>query len=131
MGLLERLAALAVEQGHGGGFADVLGDDVAAAFVGGDGGGGFVHHDVGPQAVNLVFGTDAGYQFQDGGGYFHLLQQLAAAGYAVSFGGFGGLLLRHKAIRVGFVGDAPFYHFLPFGGGKVAVRFHRQAESIQ
>ena len=130
MGLLERLAALAVEQGHGGGFADVLGDDVAAALVGGDSCGGFVHHDIGPQPVNLIFGADAGDQFQDRGGYFHLLQQFAAAGYAVSFGGFGIAPLRHKAVGVGFVSDAAFYHFLPFDRGKVAVRFYRQAEPV-
>ena len=67
--LLEGLAALAVEQGHLGGLAHVVGEHVVAALVGGDGAGRLVHHDVGAEAVNLVLGADVGNQFQYVVGY--------------------------------------------------------------
>ena len=65
VGLLEGLAALTVQQSHLGCFTHVLRRYLGAPFVGGDGAGSLVHHDVGPHTVHLVFGADIGYQLQN------------------------------------------------------------------
>ena len=131
MGLLEGLAALAMEQGHLGGLTHIIGDHVIAALVGGDGAGGLVHHDVSPQAVNLVLGADAGDELQNVVGHGDAAQKLLAAEDALPLGGLGLLPGVHEAEGVGLVGDAALDHLTAFLRGEGAVDLDGQAEAIQ
>ena len=131
VGLLEGLAALAVEEGHQGGFADVGHGHGGAAFVGGDGGGGFVHYDVAAQAVHLVLGADVGNQFQDVVGHCHIGQALLAGDDAFPFRLFVGGPVVHKAEGFGFKGHSAADDGAAFRRGEYAVHFHRQSEAVQ
>ena len=64
-GLLEGLAALAMEQGHQGGLAHIFHVDDSATLVGSDRAGGLVHDDVAAQPIDLVLGADVGDELQD------------------------------------------------------------------
>ena len=72
VGLLERLAALAVQQRHLGGLPHVLHGNQGAALVGCDGAGRLVHYDVTPHPIHLVFETNIGDQPQNLIAYPHL-----------------------------------------------------------
>ena len=85
VGLLGRLAALAVQQRHLGGLPHVFHRNLGATLVGGDGAGCFVHYDVAPHSIHLVFGTDIGDQSQNLIANLYLSQQFLAAQQPLSF----------------------------------------------
>ena len=131
MGLLERLATLPVEQGHQSRFPHVRNANRSAPFVGGDGAGGFVHHNVAAQPVNLVLGANVGNQFQNGIGDNHTGQALLAGDDAFPLRLLIGSPIIHKVVGGGFKRHPPTHHFPAFRRRKHPVNFHGQPEAVK
>ena len=120
-----------MEQGHLSSLPNIFGYHLGAALICGDGAGGLVHDDVGPQPVHLVLGAYVGDQVQHVTADVDLGQQRLATQDPLPFRTFGVLPQVHESVGVGLVGDAPPHHLAPLLGGKGAVYFHRQAEPVQ
>ena len=131
VGLLEGLAALAMEQRHQRGLPHIVNAHHSAPLISGNRTGGFVHYDVAAQAVHLVLGADVGNQFQDVIRHYYIRQALLAGDDAFPFRLFVVRPVVHKAEGLGFKGHSAADYGAPFRRGEHAVHFHRQAEAVQ
>ena len=131
MGLLEGLAALAVQQGHERRLAHVLHVHHSAALIGCDGAGGLVHHDVAAQTVNLVLGADVGDELQDFVWHHHVSEASLAADQPLPLS-----LLHldpgvHEIERAGFKGHATPDHLPALLRLENAIDFDGEAEAVE
>ena len=131
VGLLEGLAALAVQQRQVGGLPHVFGVDLGPVLVSGDGRGGLIHHDVAAHPVHVVLCADGSYQLKNVVADYYIGQEILTAQDSGPLFFLGTLPQGHEHLGIGLIGDAAFDHFLSFFEGEPAIHLHGQAKAVQ
>ena len=120
-----------MRQHQQGGLAYIVRCDPRAGLQGGDGAGGLVHDDVGPQAGHFELAAEMADQLQHGIVQHHVRQQSLGLGHLRK----QGVLLRLPALGkgggIGLEGDASAHYLGPHGLVGWCAHFHHEAEAVQ